>query len=216
MPRSTDPAGATAGQSKPQGPPRSRGQFYHRVAALNNRRAPRAAGKWGRASANSPMSELAHLMEEPPGGPNQGRRASTNPEVEGSHVPLGADDWQAAEFLREGGWTFVHPHDGARAGIRSHVVNQHTVLHPDEHVDVEALRPAFEARLGFTFDELRSVYSTGGRIPAALGELRGRIDARLLALSRSGANMDLFGRVTGLNPSTLDRALARARDKETP
>jgi hypothetical protein len=149
-------------------------------------------------------------MEEPAGGPNHGRRASDNPNVEGRRVPLYADDWQAAEFMRANGWTMVHAKDGTRAGVNAH----RGVLHPNEYADPVLLKAAVEGELGFTFVDLHSVYSTGGRIPSKRRELRGRIDARLLALSRSGANMDLFGRVVGLNASTLDRALARARAEE--
>jgi hypothetical protein len=161
------------------------------------------------------MSELAQLMEETPGGPNYGRRASTNPEVEGAHVPLAADDHQAAEFLREGGWTFGTYKDGARAGVSSHGVNQHTVLHPEEHVDTDALLAAVEAEFGFTKHDVHAVYKTGGRIPDQLRQLRGRIDARLLALSRSGANMALLGRLLGVEyDPTVKRALRRARAEE--
>lgn len=149
-------------------------------------------------------------MEEPAGGPNYGRRTSTNPEGEGRHLPLDSDDWQAAEFLRGGGWTVARVKDPTTSGMHAH----RGVLHEDEHVDLDAFHGMVAAELGFTLEQLHSVYSTGGRIPADRRELRGRIDARLLALSRSGANMDLFGRVSGLNASTLDRALARARDEE--
>jgi hypothetical protein len=157
-------------------------------------------------------------MEEPASGPNHGRQAPHGPDsAEGADtrwLPLATEEWQAAEFMRTNGWTMVHSKDGTRAGINSHVVNQHTVLHPDEHVDMEAVGAAIEDEFGFTFEQLHSVYSTGGRIPSTARELRDLMDARLLALSRSGANMDLFGRITGLNESTLDRALARARAKE--
>lgn len=167
------------------------------------------------------MSELAQLMEEPAGGDNHGRHSSdganhgvnldANP---GGRVPLGTTDWQVEEFLRGTGWTFVHNHDGTRAGLNSHLVNQHTVLHPDEHVDELLLAALVEDELGFTVEQLHSVYCTGGRIPSSRIALRAEIDARLLDLASGGANMDLFGRLTGLNESTLDRALARARSQE--
>jgi len=87
-------------------------------------------------------SEFAQLMEEPPGGGNNGRRASTNPEVEGRQLPLGTDEWQAAEFMREGGWTVISMGGGERqrSGMNAH----RGVLHPEEHVDADALRPLFE------------------------------------------------------------------------
>lgn len=158
-------------------------------------------------------SEFAQLMEEPAGGPNHGRRVSTNPEVDGRCLPLEADDWQAAEFMRGGGWSVITAGGGERqrAGMHAH----RGVVHPDEHVDTEALGPLVEAELGFTIDEVHSVYSTGGRIPDHLRGLRGRIDARLLALSRSGANMALLARTLGVAyDPTVKRALRRARGQE--
>jgi hypothetical protein len=160
------------------------------------------------------MSELAQLMEEPAGGSNHGSRLSDNPALEGSHVPLDVGRWQRNEFLRGNGWTFVHSHDGGRAGLNSHAVNQYTVLHPDDYVNEETLAALVEDELGFTVEQLHSVYCTGGRIPSSRQELRDVIDARLLDLVRGGANMDLFGRLMGLNGSTVDRALARARSQE--
>jgi hypothetical protein len=170
------------------------------------------------------MSELAQLMEEPAGGPNNGRRASDNPNAEGRHLPLGVSEWQARDMLQAKGWGVIHAKDGAREGIHAH----RGVLHEDEYVDTEALRPALEAELGFTVDEVRSVYARkakGGPLPHSLRELRGRIDARVLALSRSGGNLLLLARVLGLSvkpgddkggPScdSIERAMARARREE--
>lgn len=158
-------------------------------------------------------SELAQLMEEPPLGPNHGRRAADNPEAEGRHLPLGINDWQAREFMQSGGWSVIHEKDGERAGVG---VSAHRgVLHPDEHVDQAALRAMVEHELGFTIDQVHSVYSTGGRIPDQLRGLRERIDARLLALSRSGANMALLGRSVGIPyDPTIKRALRRAQSQE--
>jgi hypothetical protein len=173
------------------------------------------------------MSELAHLMEEPPGGPNHGHRASTNPEVEGSHVPLGADEWQAAEFMRGGGWSIVTAQErGWAAGMHAH----RGAVHPDEYVDDAAVLAGVESALGFTVEEVQSVYARnakGGPLPGHLRELRGRLDARLLALSRSGGNLLLLARLLGLHVKAgdaqggascdaIERALVRARDKETP
>lgn len=156
-------------------------------------------------------------MEEPAGGPNHGRRSSTNPEVEGRHLPLGADDWAAAEFMRSGGWTVARVKDPHASGMTGH----RGALHPDEHVDPDALRPMVEEALGFTYEDVHSVYRRG-RLSDATRELRGRIDARVLALSRSGANVALLGRVLGFHVNeagaceALNNALARARAKETP
>lgn len=161
------------------------------------------------------MSELAQLMEEPAGGQNQGRRASDNPEAEGRYVPLGVDEGQAAQFMRSTGWTMTHAKDGARAGVHAH----RGILHHDEYVDLEALRPAVEQELGFSYGQIRSVYRQG-RLSDEGRELRGLIDARLLALSASGANIALLGRVLGFHVNdagaceALNNALARARKEE--
>ena len=163
------------------------------------------------------MGELRETMQEPPGGENHGRRFSDNPNLEGRHVPLDVARWQRNEFMRSNGWTVVHTetsHRASEGGARSHLVNQHTILHPEEYVHSAEVVALLEAELGFTVGDLHSVYSTGGRIPADRLDLRARLDARLLDLADGGANMDLFGRVTGLNGSTVDRALARARSRE--
>lgn len=155
-------------------------------------------------------------MEEPAGGANQGHHVSDNPALEGRHVSLATEAWQREEFMRSNGWTLVHNIErrAAETGARSHAVNQHTVLHPDEYVDEEIVACLVEDELGFTVEQLHSVYCTGGRIPSDRQVLRDALDARLLELSRGGANMDLFGRIAGLNGSTVDRALARARNAE--
>lgn len=211
MSPSTASAGPTADQNSRQGLHALDGKAYHSARDVNSPEAE--VGPCPRYLA---MGELARLIEEPPGGDNHGWKATTAPEdslrsVRAGQVPLGAGDAQHFQFLRDGGWSIVHTRDGSRAGINSHGVNQYTVLHPEDYVDSETLIELLEAELGFTLEELHSVYSTGGRIPAERVELRQRIDARLLALADAGANMDLFGRVTGLNGSTVDRALGRAR-----
>lgn len=105
------------------------------------------------------------------------------------------------------GWSIVSPAWGDHGGLRAH----RGTLHPDEYVDRGRLVALLEEELGYTLTQLHSVYSTGGRIPNSRRELRGRIDARLLALATAGGNMTMFARVTGLNETTLDRALVRAR-----
>lgn len=171
-------------------------------------------------------SELAQLMEEPPGGPNSGRRASNNPEVEGRHLPLGASEWQVAEFMRSSSWDVVaHTRraDGdSRPGgewSRSGGTTHRGVLHPDEYVDHEALRPMVERELGFSYEQVRSVYRQGP-LTADQRELRGQIDARLLALSHAGANVALLGQALGFpvkengNCRAMENALTRARAEE--
>lgn len=156
-------------------------------------------------------------MQEAPGGANHGRSAtaSRDPETE-RHVSLGVDDAQAHEFLTDGGWSIGTVKDGSRAGINAH----RGVLRGDEHIDVDAVMGAVEDELGFTIDEIHSVYRQG-RMTDSQRELRGRIDARLLALSRSGANMAALARLLGFaydEPSerfkTMERALTRARTQE--
>lgn len=150
------------------------------------------------------MSELVQLMQEPAGGHNHGRAATANPEVEGRSLELGTEAGQAAEYMRSNGWT-----------VETGVAHR-GVLHPDEHVNEEALRPMLEAELGFTSAEVHSVYRQGP-LTAVQRDLRGRIDARLMDLSESGANMAALGRALGLatradgHCRAIANALTRAR-----
>ena len=94
------------------------------------------------------------------------------------------------------------------------------VLRPDEYVDEAALRGLVEQELGFTYEQVRSVYRQG-RLSAEQRELRGQIDARVLALSCAGANIALLGRALGFHVNdagaceALNNALARARKEGT-
>jgi hypothetical protein len=166
------------------------------------------------------MSELAQLMQEPPGGANHGRllqslrRDSDAPTGPIHRLELSAAGAQAQEFLRDGGWAVVTAKDGARGGVHSHAVNQHTVLHPDEYVDHALVAALLEDELGFTAEQVHSVYSTGGRLPSARLALRDAIDARLLALLNDGSNLALLGRLLRLEHKAVERAVARARAKE--
>lgn len=159
------------------------------------------------------MSDLAQLMEELPGGPNHGRRSAPDVGASTSTQPLGAAEHQAAEFMRDGGWTIASIKDGSRAGVHAH----RGVIHEDEHVDLEALRPTVEDELGFTYEQVHSVYRQGP-LSADQRELRARIDARLLALSRSGANLLTLARILGLEVKAnrtcrvMENALTRARE----
>jgi hypothetical protein len=161
---------------------------------------------------------LSELMQEAPGGPNFGRAAlsTRDPEQTERHVSLGVGDAQAREFMSDGGWGIVTIKDGSRAGIHAH----RGVLRGDEHIDVDAVRRAVEHELGFTIDDVLSVYRQG-RMTDSQRELRGHIDARLLALSRSGANMLALARIFGwqVKPGNarggpacwiMEQALARA------
>jgi hypothetical protein len=135
---------------------------------------------------------------------------------------LAADEAEALGFLREGGWRAVAVKNN---GLNNGGMTAHRgVLHPDEYVDALALQKMVEAELGFTYEQVRSVYRQGP-LSADQRELRGRIDARLLALSHAGGHMLELARAFGWTvkaggphggPScdTMERALVRARSCE--
>lgn len=152
-------------------------------------------------------------MQEPPHGANHGRRASDNPEVEGRHLELDTASGQALEFMQAGGWSVVHAKHGAEAGLVAH----RGVLHPEEYVSGQALAGMVTHHLGFTYEQIRSVYRQGPLGPDQR-RLRTEIDSALLALSRSGANMVALGAALGFpvkggNCRTIDNALYRAREE---
>ena len=163
------------------------------------------------------MSESAQLMEEPPGVPNHGRQASSR-EGNEAHEALDAEAWQAAEFMRGGGWAVISMAGGERqrAGMNAH----RGVVHEDEHVDAGALQALVEAELGFSYEQVRSVYRQGPLGPHQR-ELRRDIDARMLALSRAGGSMAALGRALGFpikddgHCRVLENALSRARQEES-
>ena len=138
--------------------------------------------------------ELEELMQEPPGGENHGRLngVSMNGGV-GFDMRLGA------------GYHIVDRHHG---GVRGNPGGN--VLHPVEYVDPAVLSVQVEEEFGFTKAEVHSVY-TVKKLRHDQRRLRDAIDARVLALSRSGGNMALLARVLEVNPRTMERALARAR-----
>lgn len=152
------------------------------------------------------LNEIESLMAEPPGGENHGRKAVEGHDLSGAHTlrqPLNVHDLQVRDFQIAGGWTVQQGHQAGGTAHRG-------VLMPGEHVDVSVLRSKVEAGLGFTYAQISAVYSPG-RLAASQRQLRARIDARLLALSRAGGNMALLAKVLDLSEKTLDRALARAR-----
>jgi len=87
------------------------------------------------------------------------------------------------------------------------------VLQEGEYIDVDTLRAATEEALGYSYDDVSSVYRQG-RLGLEQRQLRERIDSRLLALSRSGGNMTLLATTMELGYSTIKRALARAIGRE--
>jgi hypothetical protein len=114
----------------------------------------------------------------------------------------------ARDFVEQGGWSSVEPRsDRWRDGG---LVAHRGVLHPEEHVDGLELRRLACEELGFTYEQISSVYRSG-RKSADQRELRGRIDARLLALSREGGNMTALADALGLYRRLLEDALRRAR-----
>jgi hypothetical protein len=130
-------------------------------------------------------------------------------------------DGEAHGFLQDGGWRIVEGRWGhSRIAPDGGGMTAHRgTLHPEEHVDADALRSAVEHELGFTIDDVRAVYRQGKKSPAQL-ELRARIGARLLELSRAGGHMLELGRALGwaidehgrgANCRTMERALGRAR-----
>jgi len=100
----------------------------------------------------------------------------------------------------------------AESGITTH----RGVLQAGEYVDRDVLRKAVEEELGYTYAQIRAVYRQGPLSPEQR-KLRGVIDARMLALRRSGANLVELGRAIGFTISadghcrTLDNAVTRAR-----
>lgn len=151
------------------------------------------------------------------------RRPRHSDELDAHDHDTDVDEGRGLEelgFLLDGGWTAIETHRGSQGwtpGARDAGMTSHRgVLHPDEHVDGDALREAVESELGFTYDDVHAVYRRG-RLSASSQELRGRIDARLLELATAGANVAALGRVLGFHVNAsgsceaLTNALARAR-----
>jgi len=117
-----------------------------------------------------------------------------------------------------GGYSIVTPSHG-RDALESGMTAHRGVLHPDEYVEEDTLRSLIERSLGFTYDQIRSVYRQGPLSPEQR-QLRRRIDARMLAISRSGGNMAELARAIGFtvkptgDVEVFKAALARARDEE--
>lgn len=171
------------------------------------------------------MTEIDNTMAEPPGGGNQGRaippiRVKDDDVSRTRALPL---DGVAADFLRGDGWHTVSA-EGGRQLETSGLTTHRGALHPDEYVDYFGLREQVEADLGFTYADVSAAYSQG-RPTAEQRQLREKIDARLLALSRAGGNMLDLARAFGwpveaadskggARSKTMERALARAREVE--
>lgn len=116
------------------------------------------------------------------------------------------------EFVGRSGFSIV---DESRLSTDAGMTAHRGVLVGDEYVDREQLITKTESELGFTIDEVRSVYTRlGGPVPASLRQLRDSIDARMLALSRSGANMTLLSQLLGVERRRIVAGIARAQGKE--
>ena len=124
--------------------------------------------------------------------------------------PDGIETDQSEEF--RDGFSIVSTQRESRDADDAGMVAHRGVLHPDEYVDEPLLQIMVERRLGFTYEQIRSVYKQGGTpLTNTQRQLRAKIDARLLALSASGGIMALLAQAVGLNEKTIDRALARAK-----
>jgi hypothetical protein len=84
------------------------------------------------------------------------------------------------------------------------------VLQDGEYVDFFELRVQLEEEFGFTYADIAAAYRNG-RPTAEQLQLRVRIDARVLELSRAGGNMEQFAKAVGISEKAVDRALIRAR-----
>lgn len=123
-------------------------------------------------------------------------------------------DPEGSDFMSAGGWSVVDIRwgDGENGGLTSH----RGVLHPDEYVDAELLAGMAADHMGFTVDEIRTVYRPG-RPRADVLDLRSRIDARILEVSEAGGNLNELARALGWRVGddhtcrNMERTLARAR-----
>lgn len=142
--------------------------------------------------------DFASLMEEPPGGHNHGR-------MDG--YTLDTQEMVTADFRYAGGFGIAHEGEG---GTRGNPRTNDAILGEDEFVDEGLLRRMVEEELGFDLDLVRTIYSSKYLSPD-LRATRTSIDARILELYESGANMNAFSRVTGIHRQTMDRARQRAQ-----
>ncbi len=173
---------------------------------------------------------VENIMKQPPGGPNHGRTKAMDDDGAWSTVPLDVSGQQAVDFVtpsdaleadpapfgagvslvdtrRGGGGKSGQTYGAGDMGMVAH----RGVLQNDEYVDFFALREAVEADLGYSYADVSAAYANG-RPTAEQRQLREKIDARLLALSRAGGNMEQLAKVLDLNEKTVDRALRRARE----
>lgn len=160
------------------------------------------------------MEDIQEIMSEPPGGENHGVAVDSYVDEAGSPRTTRRDLSQRLSRLDQRGLEAGDSRFGVVTGREEGGLVAHRgVLHPDEYVDFFALREQVEADLGFTYGEVSQAYA-GGRPTPEQRQLREKIDARLLALSRAEGNMLQLAQAVGLSEKTIDRALVRAREVE--
>lgn len=161
------------------------------------------------------MRDTERLMEEVPGGENHGFTSDAYVDDDGApRVTRRPNDLTLARLdqrgLGAGEGRFGIVTGREDGGLIAH----RGILHPDEYVDLTVLRLAAEESLGFTYAEVSAAYKNG-RPTAEERQLREKIDARMLVLSRSGGSMKTLADMLDLSEKTVDRALTRARERET-
>lgn len=123
--------------------------------------------------------------------------------------PLHREDPAETSWLADGGWTVASPKtegSGRDGGLTAH----RGVLFPGEFVDRLSLRDAVLERLGFTLEQVNSVYKQG-RKSDDQRQLRDKIDESLLALSRDGATVSKISEALLVDDNVVTSALSRAR-----
>jgi len=151
------------------------------------------------------------IMSEPPGGENHGYSVSSFKDDDETPRRARRDlSMRLARVEQVGLGSEGGGYDVVAGKEEGGLVAHRGVLQPDEYVDFFALRAEVEAELGFTYGDVAAAYALG-RPSNEQRQLREKIDARLLALSRAGGNMEQLARVLDLSEKTVDRALRRAR-----
>lgn len=158
------------------------------------------------------MEDLQDIMGEAPGGDNHGISLDSYVDEVGAPRVTRRDLSRRLSSLDQRGLERV----GSRFGVvtgkeEGGLVAHRGVLAPGEYVDPFVLRDAVEAELGYSYADVSAVYGNG-RPSAEQRQLREKIDARLLALSRAGGNMEQLAKALALSEKTIDRALSRARE----
>lgn len=157
------------------------------------------------------MEDTQNIMSEAPVGDNHGYAIASFTDSEDTPQRSRRD-----QTMRLSGLEQAAPGQHGGFGIATGkddggLVAHRGILAPGEYVDWFALREAVEADLGFTYAEVNEAYALG-RPTVEQRQLREKIDARLLALSRAGGNMETLAKALALSEKTVDRALRRARE----